>query len=700
MRRVGNIKVFWFVLIMVLGFLAPASFVLALEITYPTLPGGISLGENPQLNEYVRYLYAFSIFVSGFVALGVLIFGGVMRLLSGNNVGRAANAREWIAAGFWGILILLMSYIILATINPQLVGLKEVEFEPTQAPPYVPTAKTPLPEQKDVGFQIPMGKLIEKAILEGQEKFSIDGEEFKNDAEFRPKIKGVIQEIVSSMEDLNPKLSELKELIDQCNCGGSICAGDCSPQGCNANCDFDAIASKANQIKNSPVLTALEEKEKKMTKHRNEVEKRNLGPYKGVFLATIFFDDVLDYSSFVIEREETENIFKRKVEIETLPEWEDIKITIKTNDGRVIADPATLYFWKKYQEMEDAINFASGGLGGDFKMSCHGTNMPSGTICVPSQPGKMVWPAEGNVTTRFGEPGPWRLGYHAGIDIANSLGTPIVAAADGVVINVNTECTPGNIECGGKYGNFILIEHKDFDPHIGTIYTLYAHLDSVSVSSGASVVQGQQIGTMGWTGWVEPLSEQGTHLHFEVRQDAAGNNPIDPMTYLTGESICGAGGAGEGGKCEVVNDPNSPCYVEKLRQYFEDQAEEASQICNKEGARPFTYINDACKTGGADYSVGPFQINLYRTCRCPGAWVDANNPNWCEDEMALDTYTCPWPPYNKTALDQCAEDYGYGNPDLHYEKAAKIFNDWDNWCAWSTACPLYCNLCSNWGSCP
>lgn len=678
-------------------FLILSSSAQALEIKYPTLPGNIALSETPKLNEFVRYIYVFSIIVSGLIAFGVAIFGGLLYLLSQGNPVRKALAREWIGAGFLGVFILLLSYIILVTINPQLVGLKEIEFKSSNVPPYHMATRTPLPEQKDIGFQIPMGKLIEAALLSGRKE---DG--FKDD-EFRREIKDTIQEINNLTRQLDPTLFELKNLINQCNCGGSICSGDCTPQGCNVNCDFSTIQDKANQIKNSPVLDRLREKEEKLARQKNEAEKRHLGLHKAVFLATIFFDDVLDWYSFAIEKQETQNIFKRQVEIETLPEWQDIKLSIKTNEGRIIPDPATLYFWKKYKEMDDAIQFASAAIGSVAGTLCPGTGPVGNTICVPSNPGAFIWPAEGKVTLGYGDTSPpYSPGNpHQGIDIANNIGTSVLAAADGVVVKIHTGCpavtglNDPNATCGAGFGNHVVLEHKDFDPEVGTIYTIYAHLKEVLVRVGDQVTQRQKIGTMNTTGYAE-----GSHLHFQVSTELDGNPSIDPNTYLPGDgnTICGPEGSGGGGTCEVVHDPDSPCDVDKLRPYFGQRAEEASQICNREGARPFDYINDACRNGGADYSLGPFQINLYRTCRCPGAWTDPKDPNWCEKEKAMNEFTCPWPPRDKKALDQCAKNYGLGNPDLHYRRAVEIFQaraNWDKsgWCTWSTSCPQYCNLC-------
>jgi len=96
-------------------------------------------------------------------------------------------------------------------------------------------------------------------------------------------------------------------------------------------------------------------------------------------------------------------------------------------------------------------------------------------------------------------------GYN-GIDIAASHGSNILASASGEVI------ISRSFGWNGGYGNYIVISHGN-----GT-QTLYGHLDSVYVSEGAYVVQGQVIGSMGNTGKVIPAKGgDGTHLHFEIR---------------------------------------------------------------------------------------------------------------------------------------------------------------------------------------
>ncbi len=114
-------------------------------------------------------------------------------------------------------------------------------------------------------------------------------------------------------------------------------------------------------------------------------------------------------------------------------------------------------------------------------------------------PNKLSWP----VTTGYVSSGyKWRrLGgttsFHGAIDIAASRGTPIKAAAGGVVILARYY---------GLAGNTVFIDHG------GGMTTLYFHMDKILVNVGQTVVTGDQIGTIGTTG-----RSTGPHLHFEVR---------------------------------------------------------------------------------------------------------------------------------------------------------------------------------------
>ncbi|MDQ4120376.1 MAG: M23 family metallopeptidase [Acidobacteriota bacterium] len=96
--------------------------------------------------------------------------------------------------------------------------------------------------------------------------------------------------------------------------------------------------------------------------------------------------------------------------------------------------------------------------------------------------------------------------FHAGLDVAAPLGTPVVAAGKGTVTFSGAD---------GGYGNVVIIEHAD-----GKVTTRYAHLARCDVSAGDVVVSGQQIGLVGSTG-----RSTGPHLHYEVRIDG---KTVDP----------------------------------------------------------------------------------------------------------------------------------------------------------------------------
>lgn len=662
-------------------------FAQGLEVEYPDLPGIPPLSEKPTLPEYLRYIYVFSIIIAGLVAFASLVYGGFRYLTSVGQPLAMAAGREQITAGIIGLMILLSSYLILATINPQLIILKEVEHDLEEVPEVI-IPPIPPAERKDLAFQIPLGKIIEEAVLSGEAESQLR------------ELNEVTQEIINLTGGLDSQLFELKALIDACNCGISQCSADCQPQSCQINCDIDAIRSKASEIKNSPILPNLGQKEQEVAGLRSKISEKLLNLYKAVFLTTIFYDEVRDYFTFVIERDSVAQSLNREIEIETLPEWGDISIYIQTPDGRIIADPATFYFWRTYEEMQKAINFAQ-NLSSEYLPTYPGINLPPNIICVPSQPGTFIMPAQGAITQKFGVKNPiYATGFHNGIDIANNLGTPIVAAAKGEVVAINNTCprTCGeDISCGGGYGNWILIKHSDLG-----INTLYAHLDEVLVKPGDEVNQGQQIGTMGCTGLIDPPDERGTHLHFAVIHgeaivvgdtiDPFANSWIDPLGYITGENICGPGGGGGGGRCEVITDPDNPCSVDNLLPYFGVKASEASQICNAESGGNIWNLNDGCFRDQYDYSVGLFQINLYRTGRCDAIGIPES-----EIFIEISPSTCQWanPITSPIKAGQCAEAYGLGNAEVNINWAVQISGGGSNWCPWTTAHPQYCNLCPN-----
>ncbi|MBW4677759.1 MAG: peptidoglycan DD-metalloendopeptidase family protein [Desmonostoc geniculatum HA4340-LM1] len=151
---------------------------------------------------------------------------------------------------------------------------------------------------------------------------------------------------------------------------------------------------------------------------------------------------------------------------------------------------------------------------------------------VGQAPGGWIMPCGGRTGDGYG-PRPGRSpGYrHKILDIANSLGTPIVAMNDGVVEDVVGSCRVGDKRCGGGWGNFVLVRHA------GGIYTRYCHLSSVTVAKNQPVKKGEVVGKMGDTGY-----SFGSHLHLDIRKGSGSGEAIlcsslglkVPGTYRSG----------------------------------------------------------------------------------------------------------------------------------------------------------------------
>ena len=138
--------------------------------------------------------------------------------------------------------------------------------------------------------------------------------------------------------------------------------------------------------------------------------------------------------------------------------------------------------------------------------------------------------ARGPTSTTYGRPpgvssyGNWQQGsraprslfMHEGVDLVAPAGTPVHAAADGIVVGAGPN---------GRYGNWIRIDHA------GKLSTVYGHLAgfAADIQAGATVSRGDVIGYVGSTG-----RSTGAHLHFELLSDGKPVNPINhPETKRT-----------------------------------------------------------------------------------------------------------------------------------------------------------------------
>ena len=129
---------------------------------------------------------------------------------------------------------------------------------------------------------------------------------------------------------------------------------------------------------------------------------------------------------------------------------------------------------------------------------------PAAVAAAAVTPIHMVWPLQGPVLSAFGPKGQGLS--NDGVNIGAPKGTPVVAAASGIVAYAGNEMK--------GFGNLILIRHED------NWVTAYAHLDRMLVAKDAVVAEGDMIGTVGKTG-----SVSSPQLHFETRLK---DKPVDP----------------------------------------------------------------------------------------------------------------------------------------------------------------------------
>jgi murein DD-endopeptidase MepM/ murein hydrolase activator NlpD len=128
-----------------------------------------------------------------------------------------------------------------------------------------------------------------------------------------------------------------------------------------------------------------------------------------------------------------------------------------------------------------------------------------------------MWPVNGRLLSRFGErtdPFSGEGALHSGVDISAPMGTPVHAAADGIVVMA---------EFNSGYGRMVSIDHGN------GMRTMYAHMSRFEVVTGQEIRRGEILGYSGASGRVTS-----PHLHFEVR---LGGTPVNPYPYLTRSSM-------------------------------------------------------------------------------------------------------------------------------------------------------------------
>lgn len=219
------------------------SFVFAQEVEYPPVAGAETPTPETPLPEYLKYIFNFSIILSGLLAFGFFVYGGFLYLTSYGDANRMGNAKEQMLASSVGLLIVLGSYMILVNVNPQLVlwkiELKTAEIETPEIP------KMPI-EEKVHGYQeIPLQEafdtildlekealLLSEQIYEQTDQITFlsrDGEECLDDfgKDLAELNRGKIREL------FRKKTEDIANCQNKENCQGDVpggeksCAGQC-----------------------------------------------------------------------------------------------------------------------------------------------------------------------------------------------------------------------------------------------------------------------------------------------------------------------------------------------------------------------------------------------------------------------------------------------------------------------------------------
>ncbi|MBM3257787.1 MAG: hypothetical protein FJZ05_01030 [Candidatus Nealsonbacteria bacterium] len=194
-------RIFSFLLILIF-FLIIAGFVFAqrsLEIEYPEAGGLKPETTLFGLSAYVKYIFNLSIIIAGLIAFGGFVFGGIRYITSAGVPAYKKDASEQMFAAFIGILVLLTSYMLLTSINPELTMLAAPEITESASDPII----TPTIEEETLSYtEIPISALIQELFLE------IRLNNLKN---FSKKVKDKSQLI-------KQKTEELDSLIVRCTC--------------------------------------------------------------------------------------------------------------------------------------------------------------------------------------------------------------------------------------------------------------------------------------------------------------------------------------------------------------------------------------------------------------------------------------------------------------------------------------------------
>lgn len=251
--KFNKIKVFLSVLFFCV-FLLKAGFVLGLETKYPSV-FGLTITDASSFPEYAKYFFNIGVGIAGILAVMTIAFGGVYYLVSLGRGKFTDEGKDWIKAGILGLFIILCAYLIVYTINPDLVifrlkGLMPVIFTGTSS-----DLRSNIP--KRIFEEIPIGTLTENLLSRQMDCYDFDiagdpiqnkittedgttfyGPTYLNHDRADCLIK--ISEAVKKKSDLAQKLAEkIAQLMQACQCG----INGCEPDWQEGQCSTESVSN-------------------------------------------------------------------------------------------------------------------------------------------------------------------------------------------------------------------------------------------------------------------------------------------------------------------------------------------------------------------------------------------------------------------------------------------------------------------------
>lgn len=235
-----------------------------------------------------------------------------------------------------------------------------------------------------------------------------------------------------------------------------------------------------------------------MPKYEHTFLKRNIQTNDDEIYKSVISTGITYYNYFAIQLNGEDKYY-----VSTYPEAESIVNQLKEKDSNNI-DKITIY--EKYNTEIASFTSVDECVTGLYEKKVVKPNLVAGAnnaTYISSLGISFVEPVQGMLSSRFGIRS---RDNHKGLDIANSTGTPIAAAASGTVKYAKYN--------SGGYGNLVIIDHGN------GIETYYGHNSKLYVTEGQKVTQGEVICAMGSTG-----ISTGPHLHWEVRINGVAQNP-------------------------------------------------------------------------------------------------------------------------------------------------------------------------------